>query len=345
MLIHSNCRHFRGDIPCRPHKEKGVHCSDCADYAPMKERILIIKLGAAGDVIRTTPLIHRIDKEFPDAELHWLTHSPEIVPSRVDRIFRFKPEDIEIIKSTEYDILYNLDKDGEACALASSVHAAVKKGFTLKNGRCAPIDIGAKDKWLTGLFDDVNLMNQKSYPQEIFEICGFNFQGEEYILEVKTLRDWNIGGIVTGCGSRWTTRFWPDDHWIKLAKLLKEEGYQVLFLGGEQEHEKNKMLSKQSGALYPGHFDLPEFIDLINQCTLVVTAVTMALHIALGLKKKVVLFNNIFNDREFELYGRGIILQPPRECTGCYRTVCGDPCMELIEPEKVKDIIKELLSE
>src|SRR4030042_5522461 len=119
MLIHSNCRDFRGDIPCRPHKEKGVHCSDCADYAPMKERILIIKLGAAGDVIRTTPLIHRIDKEFPDAELHWLTHSPEIVPSRGDRILRFKPEDIEIIKSTEYDILYNLDKDGEACALAS----------------------------------------------------------------------------------------------------------------------------------------------------------------------------------------------------------------------------------
>ena len=35
---------------------------------------------------------------------------------------------------------------------------------------------------------------------------------------------------------------------------------------------------------------------------LVVTAVTMAMHIALGLGKKLVLFNNIFNPHEFELY-------------------------------------------
>ena len=56
MKIHTDCRHFRGDMPCVFHKKTGVHCEGCADYDPLKERILIIKLGAIGDVIRSTPL-------------------------------------------------------------------------------------------------------------------------------------------------------------------------------------------------------------------------------------------------------------------------------------------------
>ena len=73
----------------------------------------------------------------------------------------------------------------------------------------------------------------------------------------------------------------------------------------------------------------------MNRCDVVVTSVTMALHIALGLKKFVVLFNNIFNAHEFELFGRGVILQPPVPCTGCFRQECQEPCMELIKPDEV----------
>ena len=44
--------------------------------------------------------------------------------------------------------------------------------------------------------------------------------------------------------------------------------------------------------------------------------VSMALHVALGLKKKVVLFNNVFNSKEFELYGLGEIVEPEGyDCT------------------------------
>ena len=52
-----------GDIPCKPHKQYGVHCidesgNDCPNYSSFKEKILIIKPGAKGDVIRTTPILH-----------------------------------------------------------------------------------------------------------------------------------------------------------------------------------------------------------------------------------------------------------------------------------------------
>ena len=52
-----DCRKFRTGIPCKPNKDSGQVCNTCTEYDPIKKRILIIKLGAFGDVIRTTPLI------------------------------------------------------------------------------------------------------------------------------------------------------------------------------------------------------------------------------------------------------------------------------------------------
>ena len=349
MKIHLDCRHYRGDIPCKPHKLHGVHCPECPHYDPVRERILILKLGAIGDVIRTTPLLRRLKKEYPKAEIHWLTHTPEVLPSTVDRIFRFIPEHLEVLKTTPYDLLLNLDKDREACALSLQIEAGQKRGFTLKNGKCHPTDGASESKWLTGLFDDFNKNNQKSYPREIFEMCGYEFNREEYILEVQQHGKWKLPkgrpliGLNTGCGSRWTTRLWPEKHWIKLVKILTKEGYSVLLLGGEQEHAKNKKISQLSKARYLGHFPLPLFIDLIDRCDAVVTAVTMALHLAVGLRKKIVLFNNIFNPNEFELYGRGLILEPSKPCQCCFKNECSTPCMELIRPERVLEAVRTLV--
>ncbi len=323
---------------------------DCPHYDKVDSRILIIKLGAIGDVIRTTPLLRRFKKEFPGAEISWLTHSPDIIPASVDQIFTYTCPDLEIIKATPYDILINLDKDREACALVPALNAHVKYGFTLKEGKCFPISKTAEAKWLTGLFDDENINNKKSYLQEIFEICGFEFKGEEYWLDVPGKQTWSfpsnqkIIGLNTGCGPRWETRIWPDDHWVDLIKLLKQAGYSPLLLGGEIEHKKNSRIAEQSEALYLGYFSLPEFIDLVNHVDLMVTAVSLAMHVALGLKKNIVLLNNIFNKHEFELYGRGIILEPPVECKGCFLGQCPKPCLDMIEAEEVYQALDNLLN-
>jgi len=293
MKVNQDCRYFRGDIPCRFHKSEGVECSDCSYYDPIKKKILIIKLGAAGDVIRTTPILRRLKKEFPQAHITWLTQFPELVPSDwVDDIFPFDLTHTLILQAASYDIVYNLDKDREACALADLISTHDKKGFILnsENNKCQPADMAAEHKFLTGIFDSVNKTNTKSYPEEIFEICGFEFSGEKYILNnfSEYTSEWKINekkplvGLNTGCGGRWTSRLWPEEYWIELAKRLKKEGKGVLLLGGPDEHEKNKRIARKSGASYLGHFPLQKFINLVDQCDLVITAVTMAMHIAIG---------------------------------------------------------------
>ena len=119
----------------------------------------------------------------------------------------------------------------------------------------------------------------------------------------------------------------------------------MVLLGGPEEHDKNARLALATGATYPGHFDLRTFIGLVDRCDLVVSAVTMAMHIALGLGKRLVLLNNIFNPREFELYGRGVIVQPPQACSCFFQPRCTAPsfCLESLEPATVQVATLDLL--
>lgn len=357
--LKTDCRLFRGDVPCKPHKSFGIHCVDeagntCPHYDPIDKKILIIKLGAVGDVIRTTPLLHKLKTEYPRAKITWLTLSPEILPSVVDESLDFSLKNIVALRSMQFDILYSLDKDREACALCDQISAVTKKGFILKNGVITPVDRAAEAKYLTGVFDDISKANTKSYLEELFEICGFTFSGERYILEPQPSGDvkWNINrrkkvvGLNTGCGGRWTSRLWEEKNWAGLARTLKKRGYEVVLLGGEQEHKKNQRLARTSTAKYFGHYPLQQFIQLVDQCDLVVTAVTMAMHITIGLGKKIVLFNNIFNRNEFELYDQGMILEPDMPCQCFYQATCTNPeyrCMDHLPVRRVVEACVRLL--
>jgi ADP-heptose:LPS heptosyltransferase len=346
VKVNFDCIHFKGDLPCKPHKKFGYHCEDCPVYQPINKRILIIKLGAIGDVIRTTPLLRKIRSEYPNSKITWITHTPSILPSaEIDEILKYDFASVLYVKHTEFDILYNLDKDKDACALSLDITAKEKFGYTLKNGTAYPANKLAEHKFSTGLFDDVSKQNQKSYVKEIFEMVDWEFQGEEYVFDNHEDKNyqWNFDttkkqiGLNTGCGDRWTTRLWPNEHWIELIKLLQNQGYEPVLLGGEQEHSKNEMLAKATGATYFGYFSLPQFINLVYKMDVVVTQVTMAMHISVALQKQMVLMNNIFNPYEFELYGRGEIISPSKQCECYFMGSCkfGESCMKDLSPNQV----------
>lgn len=350
----TDCLHFRGDIPCVPHKQHGIHCAECEHYSQQTGSILIIKLGAIGDVIRTTPLLHKLRKEYPTKSIVWLTYSPDVLPDVVHRPLMFSTESIVTLQATRFDLLINLDKDPHACALASTIQADEKMGFILEDGKPAPVNANAEHKFLTGLFDDVNKANTKSYVEEIFEICGWIFSGEEYMIATPAVNNFHslrngqlVVGLNTGCGERWTSRRWSDAQWEELIALLKQNGYSPLLLGGKQEHALNTTLAHATGAQYHGYFPLQEFIAQVDSCDCVVTAVTMGFHIAVGLHKPVVLMNNIFNPNEFELYGRGEIVQPEKQCHCFFRGTCINKeyqCMDSLYPHAIFTAVERSLT-
>jgi heptosyltransferase-2 len=184
------------------------------------------------------------------------------------------------------------------------------------------------------------------------------FNNEPYLLEINpeyankwlVLKNASDGkpviGLNTGCGKRWTTRLWPNDYWIKLIKDLQHNNFYPVLLGGEAEDENNRFLSAQTNAYYPGHYSLQEFIALTSNCDLVVTQVSMMMHIVTALQIPLVLINNIFNKHEFYLYNNGVIVEPTTGCDCYYGNTCkrDKSCMHDISVETIKENIIRLIN-
>ena len=384
-----DCSYFQGHIPCKPNKKFEVQCDNCSHYDSTrssvikldtkelllkeiyricdftkgvakqdisrdlegKTRILFIKLGAIGDVIRTTPLIERYKKEYGDCHFSWITHSPQVLPEeQVDIVYKWNEASVSSLANQKFDIAINLDKDKEACMLLALINSYKKFGFIWEDGHLNTATDQAEHKLITGIFDHISKKNTKNYLEEIFEICHFNFNGEEYLINLNQdlSNMWKkkfgrlaggkiIIGLNTGCGLRWKTRLWPKKYWINLINELEKKGYFCLLMGGPDEDQMNRFYAKETNATYLGTFSLEEFIAITNNTNIIVTPVSMMMHIALALSKQLMLFHNIFNVHEFELYDRGIIIEPTSGCDCYFGNSCSreKSCMQDISVQDV----------
>ena len=348
--LRTDCLYYLGDRPCRPHVESGYRCT-CVKFQAKTRVGVIVKLGAAGDVLRSTPLLRALNPALTGTKILWVTHSPELIPPDVCEAVRPTAGTLARIATTAWDFCWNLDKDPEACAIAASTKAKEYRGYTLRNGVPWPVDEAAWHKFATGIDDPYSRRNQLTYIQEIFDIVGLPFHGEEYWLREpaesakkrarELLPDGPIVGLNIGAGARWPSRIWPVEYWISLITLLKARGLQPILLGGPEEVEIAARLTKETGCRSSGVQPLELFYAMIGQCHCVVTAVTMAMHLAIGARTPLVLLNNIFNRYEFELYGRGEIVEPPAPCQCYYSAVCrtGRKCVTEILPNAVFEAV------
>jgi ADP-heptose:LPS heptosyltransferase len=348
--LRTDCVHYLGDRPCRPHVEAGHRCT-CIHFQPTNRRGVIIKLGAAGDVLRSTPLLRALDPINTGTKILWVTHFPDLLPTPICEAAHPTAATLARIARGTWDFCWNLDKDPDACAIAASTKATEYRGYTLRNGVPFPVDKAAWHKFATGIDNPYSRRNRQSYVEEIFDITGLPFRREGYWLRDTTVtaretaarllpKDSPIG-LNIGAGKRWPSRIWPMEYWVELIKLLKAHGLQPVLLGGPEEVEMSARLIEATGCVGSGVQPLEVFYAMIERCECIVSAVTMAMHLAIGARVPLVLLNNIFNRYEFELYDRGEIVEPPALCDCYYRPVCrtGRKCINEISPETVFEAV------
>ena len=93
-------------------------------------KTLIIKLGAAGDVIRTTTLLNILE-----GEIHWLTKDSNIVLLRnIPRIRNCIPwSKVNALKNTEYNRVINLEDSLDTAQLLRKIRYIDLFGAYLDN--------------------------------------------------------------------------------------------------------------------------------------------------------------------------------------------------------------------
>lgn len=371
-MLKRDCKHFPGDRPCSFHKLEGIKCDDCSHYEPVNFKILIIKLDAVGDVLRTTCILPGLKEKYPDAYITCLTRSnaKEIFYNNqfVDRVLELEKNETNYFLITEeFDLILNLDTSPVSSAICSAVKGKEKLGYALdEKGKVYPINPEAEEWFIMGAFDDVKKKNKRTYQSIILEIARIkttNFpiiinlsnkekEFAEKFLEAKKIdRSKKIIGLNTGAGPRWKFKSWTLDGFENLIRMILEKTDFYIFLyGGPFEKERNEYLSKlNSNRIIDTGTDnsLREFFALVNLCDLLVTGDTLAMHTATALGKKIIALFGPTSANEIEDYGLITKIQSDLDCLVCYKMDCDyDPnCMNSIKPETIYQKIIELIKE
>src|SRR6266550_2522654 len=72
-----DCRFFLGGRPSIKNKSKRALCT-CDRYDPVEQRVLLIKLDAMGDVLRSTALLPPLAEDHPRAAITWITRKESV---------------------------------------------------------------------------------------------------------------------------------------------------------------------------------------------------------------------------------------------------------------------------
>ncbi len=366
-----DCRYFLGDRPCVWHKREGALCI-CDRYERVEKRILIIKLDAIGDVLRTTCVLPPLAKAHPTAAIDWLTR-PEALPLLENNPYlsdaiALGPEALVLLSALHYDEVINLDPGKTSAALAKLASGARKTGFVLDARGLVTATNPAAEMWLKmGLFDDLKRSNTRSYPDIMCEILGVPSEAMGYVLELEEAEiasararleelgitfDRPVIGLNTGAGDRWALKKWREDGFVDLIDRLHEDhgaGVQVMLLGGRDELERNDRIAARSkGPVFNSGFDpdIRRFAALVSLCDVTVCGDTLALHLAIASGGRVVALFGPTSAAEIELFGTGRKIAPEMDCLGCYKAQCDfvPNCMDLITSELVADAVSAELS-
>jgi ADP-heptose:LPS heptosyltransferase len=195
--------------------------------------LLIVKLGATGDVVRTTTLL----RKFP-GHVSWITEGKNAILLRDlrDNLRCLSWEERESSRDRSYDLVINLEDTIEVGAFLKSVKYKQRYGAFLDSQSVLRYSDDSRqwfDLSLISRFgreaDKLKFRNRRTYQELVFSDLGFRFSGETYVLPEPA--DTDLSGDVAISAE--AGRVWPMKNWAyydQLKTKLEDDGLKVNFL-------------------------------------------------------------------------------------------------------------------
>ena len=193
--------------------------------------ILIIKLGATGDVVRTTPLLKRLG-----GQITWLTESRNapLLERLTDSLGCARWDQRELLPDINYDLIINLEDSLEIGLYLRSlkfkqlfgayVDSDNKLRYTDDSRRW--FDLSLISSYGKDQADKLKFRNRHSYQELIFDGLGLRFAGETYLLpdSIETELSGDVA-IAAEAGAVWPMKKWA--HYDELKQRLASQGLTV----------------------------------------------------------------------------------------------------------------------
>jgi ADP-heptose:LPS heptosyltransferase len=360
-----DCRLYRGSAPCEPHKRDGRPCEGCDLYDPIVDEVLIVKLGAMGDVLRTTALLPDIIAAHERPAITWVAHAESLeLLAACPLVHRSVAADraVPMLTTRRFAAAYVLDPDEEALALGRLATAAVRRGYRSgDHGTAVGVEAGGDDTlFRLGLSDRLKRENRRSYLNLLIATTGLQWSGRqprvvlrEDVLEavreeLAPLARPRIG-VNAGASDRWQHKRWTREHLAEFVARLHDEGMSAVLFGTGEDAVVNRQLAKRFGPRvlsFESAGSTDRLFAAIAQLDALVTTDTLAMHAAWALQRPIVALIGPTSAAELDLDPDDLKLTSDLPCLGCYRPRCDIElhCMERLGADVVFDALCARLS-
>ncbi|MBI4376079.1 MAG: glycosyltransferase family 9 protein [Elusimicrobia bacterium] len=319
--------------------------------------VLIVKLAALGDVLRTTSLIVPLRRRYPDCRIWWATSSAarpllERHPG-IERLI--EPEELAALPR-RFDLVLSLEERQKTARLAAAlcrgslvgvISQGRRLGYTPSSGLYYDMSLLNRDP--DGGLERANELkrrNRLSYARiwssilHLPQPAGEDGRGPRLYLsrmERARARAWyrlHIPGarrpiaFNPGAGRRWPAKQIPEHKAAMLLAALHRRFLRpLLLLGGPEERPRNRDIAAAARKLCPEARIVPadtlglrDFAAVVETAAAVVSTDSLALHVAVALGRPAVALVGPTSAAELE--GGSARVLKTGECACFYRPRC-----------------------
>lgn len=341
------------------------------------KKILIVRLGAMGDVIHALPAAMYLKSIFPKAQFGW------VVEQRWSALLKWRfhqhpfPDVVHKVDTRGWrknlwgssgDIAASLrELRGEKYDVAVDFQGAMKSAFiALLSG--ASRRFGFADPWekAASLFYTNPVRTRSTHVVQqnrdlAAEVAGHlsteDVSGNLFAWapEDPTIHEWlsaeilrlrlQGGFVILNPGAGWGAKQWPVERYAELARELGNHGMRSLINHGPGEEELAAHVEQNSnGHAAAANFNISQLMAITRKASLFVGGDTGPMHLAALLNVPVVaLFGPTYPGRNGPYGTRSIVLRDPASVTSHKRISETDAGLRNISVPQVLEAVYELL--
>jgi heptosyltransferase-1 len=336
-------------------------------------KVFILKPSSLGDVIQALPVLRMLKKHRPEAEIHWwidagltplLEDDPDLAgvipferrrwasPLHWDEALR----SILAIRGYRFDCVLDLQSLARSAACAWLADGGITVGLEdAREGAPALYDIAVPRP----SFDThaVDWYLQTLAPLKVPIDWAIDWLPVRPRVAQAVQDKWHPEAgrwIAVQPGARWSNKRWPIEFYSAMVQQLGARWPDARFavLGGMADQEAGRVIAAAAPGRsmdLTGRTSLPEMIEWIRRCDLVVSNDTGPMHAAAALGKKIIAIFGPTEPARTGPYGQlNNVLQLKLPCVPCMTNSCRleTPlaCLQGIRPETVVDRAERLLA-
>jgi ADP-heptose:LPS heptosyltransferase len=299
------------------------------------KNILVIKLGALGDVVLALPQLAHI-LEVHAADRVTLLTAPEyavlvdgfvrlhVASFRRRGLFEMSRLLVWLLRS-RFDVVYDLQGSLRSRMMTRLSRAGKRVGpeaglaytHTPPSG---PAAVHAFDR-----FNAVLAAGGIGQAEPVFRLPWLQ-SGQEAVaawLEAHDLQGKRLALLHAGGSPQWVSKRWAETNFLELATALAESGIRVVWIGAAAEREMNRRLSAVTGIDATGRFDYRELAVLAGRAEFAITNDSGPMHVIAAAGLPVYAFFGPTDWRRSHALGQQRrVLTNPVSCSPCYLESC-----------------------